>query len=404
MYARALDLAALLRRRSLLLLGPRQTGKSTLLASQLPAAVRVDLLRADQYRQFSARPELLREVAREALRQPQPMLVVDEVQKIPALLDEAHALIAAHPELRLVLTGSSARKLRRAGTNLLGGRAARATLHPIVHPERGSDPAHPCDLARAMALGGLPAVLQSPEPFADLLDYVGVYLQEEIRAEGIARHLDAFARFLEVAALANGEQVVFARIGNDAQVPPRTVADHYQVLQDTLIGFEVAPFRATPTRKAVATPRFYFFDVGVVHALTGRSVLPAAGTEVGRALEHALAVELRACIDYRNLAASLQYWRSLSQLEVDFVVVRGGKPLLALEVKATAHVEARDLRGLRAFAQDWPDVPRVVACREPLARRTEDGIAILPVSAFLDQLWAGEWLGWPGIVGALGQA
>lgn len=159
MYARALDLAALLRRRSLLLLGPRQTGKSTLLASQLPAAVRVDLLRADQYRQFSARPELLREVAREALRQPQPMLVVDEVQKIPALLDEAHALIAAHPELRLVLTGSSARKLRRAGTNLLGGRAARATLHPIVHPERGSDPAHPCDLARAMALGGLPAVL-----------------------------------------------------------------------------------------------------------------------------------------------------------------------------------------------------------------------------------------------------
>ena len=240
-------------------------------------------------------------------------------------------------------------------------------------------------------LGGLPAVLTSAAPLDDLLDYAGLYLQEEIRMEGLTRNLKAFSRFLQGAAAANGEQVVFQNIASDAQVPARTVADYYQVLEDTLIGFLVEPFRATPTRKAVSTARFYFFDVGVAHALVGRRQLPEHGAEFGRALEHLIAIELRAWLDYSRVLLVLRYWRSLSQLEVDFVVAQGNHPVLALEVKATVQVDNRDLRGLRAFAQDHPAVAKVVVCREALARQTSDGIAILPVAVFLERLWRGEF-------------
>lgn len=394
MFQRVAPLARLLTRRSVLLLGPRQTGKSTLFRQALPGALELDLLNAALHRRLLARPEQLAELVRAHPAGADGLcrVVIDEVQKIPELLDEVHRLISADPGLRFVLTGSSARRLKAAGTNLLGGRATRLRLHPLIAAERGTDPEHRVELGTALRWGGLPAIVRSPDPRADLLDYVGLYLQEEVRAEGLARSMQAFARFLEVAATVNAEQVVYARVAQDAEVPARTVRDYFDVLTDTLIGHSLPPFRATPSRKAVATSKFYFFDTGVAHALAGRGELPPASREYGQALEHLLCIELLAALDYLRFDGQLTFWRSLSQLEVDFVVQRGGRPLVAIEVKATRQVERRDLRGLRALREDFPDLPCVVVANEPLPRRTEDDVDILPVEVFLDRLWRGAVL------------
>lgn len=394
MFQRIAPLAQLLARRSVLLLGPRQTGKSTLVRQALPDALELDLLDGSLHRRLLARPEQLADLVRahpvgsDGLRR----VAIDEVQKIPALLDEVHRLLSKDPALRFVLTGSSARRLKVAGTNLLGGRATRLLLHPIISAERATDPGHPVDFDAALRWGGLPPVLRSTDPRADLLDYFGLYLQEEVRAEGLSRSMQAFTRFLEVAAAVNAEQVVYARVAQDAEVPARTVRDYFDVLEDTLVGHSLPPFRGTTTRKAVATAKFYFFDVGVAHALAGRGPLAPATREYGQALEHMVCIELLAALGYHRLDGQLRFWRTLSQIEVDFVVERAGRPLLAIEVKATRQVEHRDLKGLRALREEFPDLPCLVVAHEPLPRRTEDAIDILPVQTFLDRLWRREIL------------
>ncbi len=394
MYQRIAPLAALVARRSVLLLGPRQTGKSTLVHQAIPDALTLDLLDSALYRQLSARPERLADLVRAQVPAPdgRRRIAIDEVQKIPQLLDEVHRLLSTDPTLRFVLTGSSARRLKVAGTNLLGGRATRLVLHPLVSAERKTDPAHPVDFDTALRWGGLPAILRSPDPRADLLDYVGLYLQEEVRAEGLSRSMQAFTRFLEVAAATNAEQVVYARVAQDAEVPARTVRDYFDVLEDTLIGHSLPAFRGTTARKAVATAKFYFFDVGVAHALAGRGSLAPATREYGQALEHTVCIELLAALDYQRFDGRLTFWRSLSQLEVDFVVERAGRALMALEVKSTRQVENRDLKGLRALREEFPGLPCLVVAQESLPRRTEDGIDILPIQTFLDRLWRGEIL------------
>lgn len=393
MFVRLAPLSALLARRSVLLLGPRQTGKSTLLRQVLPDATFVDLLDSAQFRALAARPERLAELIPPRVQgqgsEPPRLVIVDEVQKVPRLLDEAHRLLHSDPGLRFVLTGSSARRLRAAGTNLLGGRATRLILHPLIAPERRSDPAHLISFDAALRWGGLPSVVRSTDPRADLLDYVGLYLQEEIRSEGLTRSLEAFSRFLEVAATMNAEQVVFAKVAQDAEVPARTVRDYFDVLTDTLIGHSLPPFRGTSARKAVATAKFYFFDTGVAHALAGRATLPAGSVEYGRAFEHQVCIELLAAQGYLRWDARICFWRTLSQLEVDFVVERAGQALIGVEVKATHRIEARDLKGLRALRSEFPAMRAVVVCREPWERRTEDGIEILPVELFLKCLWSG---------------
>ena len=363
----------------------------------MPDALLIDLLSSGVYRQLASRPERLEDMVRAHPVGPggHREVIIDEVQKVPALLDEAHRLIAADPTLRFVFTGSSARRLRAAGTNLLGGRATRLILSPIVTPERDTDPsvgAH-VSLEKALQWGGLPPILTSSDPRADLLDYVGLYLQEEIRAEGLSRSMQAFTRFLEVASAGNTAQIVFARVAQDAEVPARTVRDYFEVLEDTLIGHQLPAFRGTRKRKAVAASKFYFFDLGVAHALAGRFELQPGTREFGEALEHLVCVEVKAALAYQRVDASLAYWRSLSQLEVDFVIERSGRPLHAIEVKATRQVERRDLRGLRALREDFPELPCVVVSQEPLPRRTEDGIDVLPVHVFLERLWAGRL--WP---------
>lgn len=243
----------------------------------------------------------------QSLHPNQRLVVIDEIQKLPQILDEVHRLIEQRQDLRFVLTGSSARKLRRGGANLLAGRALIATLHPLVSIEVDFQ-----NLDRRLLYGSLPMILDSPIPHEDLRAYVGTYLQEEIQAEGLTRNIEGFSRFLEIAALANGQQLNFTKIGSDAAIPPRTVQNYYQVLEDTLIGHTVHPYRKTKTRKSVSASKFYFFFVGVVHALLGQSQLSPKTKSYGVALEHLTFLELRAYLDYQRLTHPLCYWRSHS--------------------------------------------------------------------------------------------
>lgn len=377
MYKRRIDLESLLRHKSLFLLGPRQTGKSTLLRHQFPSARYVDLLEADTFRQLSAYPETLRQSLTPADR----LIVIDEVQKLPSLLDEVQLLIDRDSSLRFILTGSSARKLRGGQANLLAGRAWTTHLHPLVSPELSYE-----KLERRLSFGSLPAVFDSALPDEELKAYVGDYLREEIRGEGLVRSIESFSRFLDVAGLCNGEILNYTKVGSDAGIPPRTVRDHFQVIEDTLLGYQLPAYRKGKSRKAVATAKFYLFDVGVANTLLKRGPVETRSESFGRALEHLVFLELRAFLDYNRLPLELSYWRTHTGLEVDYIV----GDALAVEVKAAGRVDDRDLRGLRALDTELPLRRRLVVSTEAMSRRTEDGIEILPVAEFFRRLWAGE--------------
>ena len=374
MYTRILDVSRLLEHRSVLLFGPRQTGKSTLLRAQFPTARYVDLLEADTFRELSAYPETLRQT----IAPSETLVIVDEIQKLPSLLDEAQAMIDRNPALRFILTGSSARKLRRGQANLLAGRAWMTHLHPLVWPEVG--PGH---LEKRLNIGGMPAVFDSALPAEELKAYVGVYLREEIRAEGLVRSIENFSRFLDVAALTNGQLLNYASVANDAGIPPRTIREHYQILEDTLLGTQLPPYQRARRRKHVATSKFYFFDVGVANALMRRSEIRPGSELYGPALEHLIYLELRAYLDYRRLDHELSFWRTHAGHEVDFVV--GDE--MAIEVKASKRVSPRDLKGLEALSQDASLKRRIVVSTEPRERTLDSGIVIMPVDVFLERLW-----------------
>lgn len=376
MYNRNFDIRETVRHRSVFLLGPRQTGKSTLVRTAFPDAAVYDLLEADTFRDLSARPESLRQT----LSPRQSVVIVDEIQKLPALLDEIQLLIDRNKALRVVLTGSSARKLKRGGANLLGGRAWICRLHPLVSAELPE----PRVLDR-LNRGSLPAIIDSPRALDDLKAYVGTYLQEEIRAEGLARSIENFSRFLEVAGLTSGEPVNFTAVAGDAGVPPRTIREHYQVLEDTLVGYQLPAFQRTVKRKPVATAKFYLFDVGVANVLKRVPAIQEGSEAYGRALEHLVFLELRAYLDYRRIDHPLTYWRSRSQLEVDFVVGDG----VGVEVKASGRVTPRDYKGLTALAEEVPLSRRIVVCGERLRRTADDGTEMMRPEQFFEALWAG---------------
>ncbi len=378
-YQRILQLDSLLKHRSLFLFGPRQTGKTTFLRDRYPNARYVDLLEARTFRELSSRPESLRL----SLTPSDMLVIIDEIQKLPVLLDEIHLLIERDKARRFILTGSSARKLRQKSTNLLAGRALTVHLHPLTAPEVGFH-----DLDRRLQLGSLPSILTSPIPHEDLAAYVGTYLKEEIQAEGQARRIELFSRFLEVAALSNGEILNFAQIASDAAVPSRTVQNYYRILEDTLLGYQLPPFRKTATRKAVATAKFYFFDVGVAHAVVGREAVQPRTSEYGRALEHLIFLELRAYLDYTRNRSALTFWRTHTKHEVNFLI----GDAVAIEVKAKEQVMDRDLRGLRALAEELPSLRKIVVSNELWRRTTDDQIEVYPVEEFLRELWNGKLL------------
>jgi predicted AAA+ superfamily ATPase len=377
MYTRGLPIQELVRHRSLFLLGPRQTGKSTLLRQVFPDARHIDLLEADTFRELSTRPETLRQT----LTPHDTLIVIDEIQKLPGLLDEVQALIDRNRDLRFVLTGSSARKLKRGTANLLAGRAWFSRLHPLVSAELPGD-----TLMRRLNVGSLPAVFDSALPREDLHAYVSVYLREEIRAEGLVRSLERFSRFLEVAALTNGHLLNFANVSNDTGVPVRTVREHYQMLEDTLVGFQLPAYRQSRKRKPVATGKFYFFDVGVANSLMKRGNIEQGSELFGAALEHLVLLELKAYLDYRRIDQALTFWRTHAGHEVDFVV----GDHVGIEVKGTARVTPADAKGLSALSEETTLTTRIIVCMESMPRTTDDGIRVLPVRTFFSELWAGE--------------
>ncbi len=377
MYERLLDPAVLLRGGSVFLFGPRQTGKTTLLRTKCPNAVFYNLLEADTFRDLASRPELIRL----RLRQGETLVVIDEIQRLPSLLSEVQVMLDRDRRLRFVMTGSSARSLRRGGVNLLGGRARVAHLFPLVSAELGF-----AGLERRLSAGSLPAIYDSETPDDDLKAYVGTYLHEEIRAEGFVRSIETFSRFLDVAALSNGRLLNFTEIGSDAGVPPRTVREHFQLLVDTLVGTLVEPWRAGGKRKPVAAAKFYFFDVGVANHLMRRRAVERGSPEYGATLEHLVFLELQAYLSYRRLDLPLNFWATHSGFEVDFVV--GGE--IGIEVKAGERIHERSFKGLRALNEEKRLRRKVIVSHERRPWRSADSIEVLPVKEFLERLWEGE--------------
>jgi predicted AAA+ superfamily ATPase len=362
---------------SVLLLGPRRTGKSAYIRHQAPPHRVYDLLKADVFLRLSQRPSLIRE----SLTPGDGLVVIDEIQKLPSLMDEVHVMIEEHG-VRFLLTGSSARKLKRGHTSLMAGRARTRLISPFVSSELPG-----FDLHRALEFGMLPPVALSPEPLEELDSYVGTYLREEIQAEALSRNIESFSRFLSRAAQWSGELLNFEGIGRDSQVPARTVREYYSLLEDTLVGTMLEPLQTTGRRKAISRGKFYLFDIGVVRALCGERGLGPDGPAFGRAFEHFVWQELRAYRDYFARSASIHFWRDVGGAEVDFVL--GGS--VAVEVKSSVLVHDRDLRGLQAITEqdDFPIARRIVVCREPEPRRVGD-IEIVPWEPFLEELWSGR--------------
>ncbi len=372
---RLLNLPALLARRSHFLLGPRQTGKTSLIRHTLKDAKVYDLLDTSVYLALSQRPGRLAE----ELGPRDRIVVIDEIQRLPALLNEVHRLMETRG-VRFLLTGSSARRLRRGGVNLLGGRARIKYLHPLTWKELGDR----FDVARAMARGLLASIYFSDDPQADLHAYAGLYLQQEVVAEGATRNVPAFSRFLKVAALCNGTIVNFTNVANDAQVARTTVYEYFEILKDTLVLYELPAWRKTKTRKPLASSKYYFFDVGVLGSLQGRAFRPGT-PEFGEAFETFLMHELVSHRDYIS-GETLSYWRSTSGFEVDFIL----GDHTAVEVKAKETVSPQDLKSLRALAEEKKLKRYLCVCLEPRARKNHE-VVILPFREFLEGLWDGEY-------------
>jgi len=379
---RALELKPLLAERSLFLFGPRQSGKSSYVREELGGipALSWNLLDRGLYLRVLADPTLLRkEVEGRDLRG--CLVCIDEIQKAPGLLDEIQLMIEER-RIRFLMTGSSARKLRQAGTNLLGGRARTRNLHPFVWPElRDSD----YSLKRLMERGLLPPHWFSASPEEDLSAYVDTYLTEEIAAEGLARNLPAFARFLQTAAATNARMLNYTNVAGDAQVPRQTVKEWFRILVDTLVGYELPAWRRSVKRKSIETAKFYFFDIGVVRTLKRLPVPVPESADFGDFFEHFIFMELRAWIDYRRPRTQLSYWRSVSNYEVDFIL----DDEVAIEVKATSMVQGKHMAGMRALREEGVLRRYILVCREerPLLI---DGIEALPWRHFLDELWSGS--------------
>lgn len=359
--------------------GPRQTGKSTLLAKSYSDALWIDLLHAPTYRSLATRPEELGERVR---AKNAAFVVIDEIQKVPALLDEVHRL---HERgVRFALCGSSARKVRRGHANLLGGRALRMELFGLVSAELGER----FDLTHLLNVGYLPRIVDAPRPLRYLNSYVADYLKEEIVAEGLVKGLGPFDDFLRQAALSDTQPVNASTIARECAVSAPTVRAYFQILEDTLLGRFLPAYTQRPKRRITKAPKFFFFDVGVVNRLAKRRGLEPGGELYGKAFENWVFHELSAFNSYHERDADLRFWRLSSGVEVDFIV---NQLEVAIECKASARIRPVHLKNLRELAKDHPETRRrLLVSLVPHARTTEDGIEIMGVEDFTRALWAGD--------------
>lgn len=380
-YLRILDLNKLLKDKSFFLFGPRATGKSTLIHTQLgDEALILDLLRNNLLMRLSDRPSDLEDLIAAAHPHPK-VVVIDEIQKVPVLLNEVHRLIETQ-KLKFLLTGSSARALRRGGTNLLAGRAWIAHLFPLCSQEIPD-----FNLDRYLRYGGLPSVYKNEKPQEELDAYVQTYLREEVLAEGIIRKLPPFARFLKVAALSNGTQVNLTQVGSDAQVSPSTVREYFSVLEDTLVGFYLEPWTSSKKRKASMTAKFYFFDTGVTHTLASTTALDRNSNLYGTSFEQFIGMEIRAYLDYKRLKLPLTFWRTTHGVEVDYLMGED----IAVEVKSTTRVSRGDTDGLKTLQEEGVFKQFILVTQDPLETR-RDNITVLHWQTFLKRLWGDQLL------------
>ena len=357
--------------------GARQTGKSTLLKEMFPEALLFDLLLSDVYKRLMTNPEYLRETI---LAQNKKQVIIDEIQRIPILLNEVHWLIVNH-NIQFILSGSSPRKILRSGENLLGGRALKYSLYPLTYAEIPN-----FDLERALNHGLLPRHYLSENPKRLIASYIGNYLQDEIVAEAKIRNVDVFARFLHAAAFSQSEMVNFTAIATDCGVSAITIKEYFQILEDTLIAYFIPVYQKKPKRRVIKAPKFYFFDLGIVNHLLHRGKIEKGSELFGHAFESFIFQELMAHKHYAGLEYLISYWRTASQLEVDFVL---GNNEVAIEVKSSSKISNKHVSGLKAFMEEYEVKKAIVVCTEPMAR-ISDGIHILPWKDFLEQLWRGD--------------
>lgn len=381
--SRALTLPDL-RKHSVFLWGPRRTGKSFWIRRNLPDAPLIDLLQTDTFAEYASRPSLLRErYGMTDGASPRGPIVIDEVQKCPALLDEVHWLIE-NRRRTFLLTGSSARKLRQGHANLLAGRARRREMRPLCSPEVDA-----FDLDRIVLSGLLPPHFLAEDPIDEIRSYVNDYLKEEIVAERLAMSLPAFSDFLRVAALTSSELLNYTNVAREVGVSAKVIRGYFELLEDTFLGFRIAPWTKSRNRRLIQTAKFYLFDVGVANFLARRR--PQPGTpEFGKSIEQIVLMELAAYRSYRAPDLEIRFWRTSTGQEIDFVL---NDREAAIEIKSSARIADSALGPMSALAEDGPVKRRIVVCFERQPREISDRhgrIRILPVREFLDQLWSGH--------------
>lgn len=358
--------------------GARQTGKSTLLRLMFPGVLYFDLLQSDVFNRFLSNPALLRETVE--ADGSSSIVIIDEIQRIPSLLNEVQWLIV-NRNRQFILSGSSPRKIVRSGGNLLGGRALRYELYPLIYKEIPD-----FNLLRALNNGLLPRMYQAESPAKLLSAYIGSYLRDEIMAEARIRNIASFSKFLDAAAFSNGELVNYANIASDCGVSAPTVKEYFQVLEDTMTGRFLPSYQKKPKRRVILAPKFYLFDVGIANYLLKRGKIQPGSEAFGKAFEHFLYHELYSHSHYSDLNYSLCYWRTASQMEVDFIL---GENEVAIEVKATESVSEKHLKGLKSFADEYTAKRLILVSNDNLPRKIGN-ISILPWRMFLEELWAGE--------------
>lgn len=363
---------------AMFLFGARQTGKSTLLKERFPKAIYIDLLKSDVRNRFKQHPEEFRE---SLLRYPpETLVIVDEIQKVPDLLDEVHWLMV-EKGLWFILSGSSARKIKKSGANNLGGRAIPETLFPLVSAEIPD-----FDIERAVQNGMIPRHYMVANARNRMRAYIDLYVKEEIIEEALVQNVDEFIRFMEVAAIMDGEILNYENVASDCGVSANTVKAYYKILVDTLLGFEVPAYRKVIKRKLYKSPRFYYFDIGIANHLTKRYQLAPKTPEYGHAFEHLIMQEIVAYLAYTNSDEELTYWHTYENIEVDAII---GDARVAIEIKSTDHVDHGDKKGIMEFAKEHPNAKQILVSRDRISRRSGN-MDLYYVTDFFKTLWAGE--------------
>lgn len=364
---------------SFFLWGARQTGKSTLLKSKFPNSLKFDLLQNEVLRRFITNPEQLRNII--TTTNPKGPIIIDEIQKVPNLLDEVHWLIVNNGN-QFILSGSSPRKIVRQGVNLLGGRALRYELYPLSYSEIPE-----FDLQKALNNGLIPRHYDADNAQLLLEAYIGSYLEDEIITESKIRNIESFSHFLNKAAFSNGEIINYSNIAMDCGVSSPTVKEYFTILIESMLGDFIDSYQHKPKRRVINAPKFYYFDVGIANTLLKRKNIETGSINFGGAFEHFIYQEIKAYSHYSGKKFPISYWRTATQIEVDFVL---GQNEVAIEVKSTDNVQTKHGKGLKSFSEDYEINHKIIVSLDPYPRTIGEDIKILPWRIFLDQLWAGD--------------